>query len=98
MSTLPLQLLILTVAGWISRRQQDVIEYLQEEIRVLREQVGDRRLRFTDTQRRRLASKAKRVSRRTLLGVDPIVTPDTLLRWYPTKAGERSVVQNSREC
>lgn len=79
---LPLQFLILTVAGWISRRQQDVIEVLQEENRVLRQHVGDRRLRFTDAQRRRLASVAKGLSRKTLLGIDPIVTPDTLLRWY----------------
>ena len=82
MDTLPLQFLILTVAGWISRRQQDVIEYLQEENRILREQVGDRRLQFTDAQRRRLATKARKLSRKALAGVDPIVTPDTLLRWY----------------
>ena len=81
MNTLPLQFLILTVAGWISRRQQDVIEYLQEENRILREQVGDRRLRFTDVQRRRLAMKARKLNRRDLLGLDPIVTPDTLIRW-----------------
>jgi len=82
MSTLPLQFLILTIAGWISRKQQDVIDYLQEENRILREQVGDRRLQFTDAQRRRLAWKAKKLSRKTLLGIDPIVTPDTLVRWY----------------
>lgn len=55
MNTLPFQFLLMTLAGWISRQQQHVIEYLQEENRVLREQVGDRRLRFTDVQRRRLA-------------------------------------------
>ncbi len=82
MNTLPLQFLILTVAGWVNRRQQDVIEYLQEENRILREHVGDRRLQFTDTQRRRLAVKARKLGRRTLAGLDPIVTPDTLLRWY----------------
>lgn len=82
MSTLPLQFLILTVAGWVSRRQGDVIEYLQEENRILREQVGERRLRFTDGQRRRLAMKARKLSRKALAGIDPIVTPDTLLRWY----------------
>ena len=39
----------------MNQRQQNVIEYLREENRVLREQLGDRRLRFTDDQRRRLA-------------------------------------------
>jgi putative transposase len=82
MDTVPLQLLILTVAGWINRSQQDVIEYLREENRVLREQVGDRQLRFTDAQRRRLAEKARKLRRKMLMGIDPIVTPDTLLRWY----------------
>jgi putative transposase len=82
MDRLPLQFLILTVAGWMNRRQQDVIEYLLEENRILREHVGDRRLRFTDTQRGRLATKARKLSRKALAGVDPIVTPDTLLRWY----------------
>ena len=47
--------------------------------RVLREQLGTRRRRFTDDQRRRLAAKAKRVGRRLLNGVADIVTPDTLL-------------------
>jgi hypothetical protein len=65
MDTLPLQFLILTVAGWISRRQQDVIEYLLEENRILREHVGDRRLQFTDTQRRSLATMARKLSRKT---------------------------------
>jgi putative transposase len=82
MSTLPLQFLILTVAGWVNRNQQDVIDYLREENRVLREHLGDRRIRFTDTQRQHLALKGKRLSRTTLKGLGPIVTPDTLLRWY----------------
>jgi len=45
--------------GWINREQYAVIAYLQEENRVLREQLGKKRLRFTDDQRRRLAAKAK---------------------------------------
>jgi len=38
----------------MNRHQQVVIEYLQAEIRVLKEQLG-RRPRFNDDQRRRLA-------------------------------------------
>ena len=52
----PLQVLLLTVSGWVNRHQQDVIEYLVEENRVLKEQMKGRRLRLTDEQRRRLAS------------------------------------------
>src|SRR3954452_21511986 len=63
----PLQFLLVAVAGWINQHQREVIEYLQTENRVLREQLGARRLRFTDDQRFRLAAKAKRVGRRVLL-------------------------------
>ena len=70
----------MTFAGWVNRSQQDVIEYLKEENRVLREQLGARRLRFTDDQRRRLAAKA--LCRDNLEEIADLVTPDTLLRWY----------------
>ena len=76
------QFLALTFAGWVNQSQQDVIEYLKEENRVLREQLGARRLRFTDDQRRHLAAKAKAMCRDNLKEIADLVTPDTLLRWY----------------
>ncbi len=82
MNTLQLQFLTLIFAGWVNRSQQDVIEYVQEENRVLREQLAGKRLRFTDGQRRRLAAKAKAIGRRGLFEIGTLVTPDTLLRWY----------------
>ena len=42
----PLYLLLMTFAGWVNRHQLDVIEYLQEENRVLKERLGGRRIRF----------------------------------------------------
>jgi hypothetical protein len=78
----PLQFLLMLFAGWVNRHQQDVIEYLQAENRALREQLGGKRLRFTDQQRRRLAVKAKAVGRKRLFELDTLVTPDTLLRWH----------------
>jgi hypothetical protein len=77
-----LQFLLMTIAGWLNRKQQDEIEYLKEENRVLREQLGGRRLRFSNDQRRRLAAKAKALGREGLKEVAGLVTPDTLLRWY----------------
>jgi len=79
---LPLQMLLLTFAGWVNRHQLDVIEYLQEENRVLKERMGGRRLRFTDAERRRLARKAQALGRKVLNELETLVTPDTLLRWY----------------
>jgi len=80
--TYPLQVLLLAVSGWVNRHQQEVIEYLVEENRVLKEQMKGRKLRLNDDQRRRLAAKAKRLGRRALNQVATIVTPDTLMRWY----------------
>jgi putative transposase len=74
--------IVALVAGWLGREQEAVIEYLKEENRVLREQIGDKRLRFTDPQRRRLARRGKLVGRRGLCDIGCIVTPDTILRWY----------------
>ena len=79
---LPLKFLLLMWAGWVNRAQQDAIDYLKEENRVLREQVGNKRLRLTNTQRRRLAQKAKVVGRAALRELACIVTPDTLLHWH----------------
>ena len=66
----------------MNRTQQDVIDYLQEENRALRDQLGGKRLRFTDVQRMRLAERAKKLSRQKLIEVGTVVTPDTLLRWH----------------
>ena len=82
MNTVQLQFLMLLFAGWVNRSQQDVIEYLQEENRVLREQLAGKRWRFTDRQRRRLAAKANKMGRKGLFEISTLVTPDTLLRWY----------------
>jgi hypothetical protein len=46
----PFTFLIISIAGWMNQRQQQVIEYLVEENRVLREQIGNRRMRLTDNQ------------------------------------------------
>ena len=78
----PVSFLIVSIAGWMNQHQQSVIEYLMEENRVLREQIGRRRMRFNDDQRRRLAAKAKRLGRKLLTEVATIVTPETLLAWH----------------
>jgi hypothetical protein len=72
-----LQVLIAMVAGWLQRHQQQVITYLLEENRVLKAQLGDRRLRLTDTERRRLATLAHPLGRQRLKAVASLATPDT---------------------
>jgi transposase InsO family protein len=77
-----LHMLIAMVAGGVQRHQQQVITYLQEENRILKAQLGGRRLRLTDTERRRLATLAHPLGRQRLKELAAIATPDTLLRWY----------------
>jgi putative transposase len=77
-----LQVLIALVAGWIQRHQQQVITYLIEENCVLKTQLGGRRLRLTDIDRRRLGACAHPLGRKRLNEVATIATPYTLLRWY----------------
>src|SRR5207237_7945652 len=78
----PVSFLVVSLAGWMNQHQQHVIHYLIEENRVLREQIGDRRMRFTDDQRRRLAARARKIGRKLLNDVATIVTPETLLAWH----------------
>src|SRR3989442_11801808 len=85
----PLSFLVVSIGGWMNQHQQHVIEYLIEENRVLREQNGNRRMRFTDDQRRRLAAKAKKLGRRLLARVATIVTPETLLAWHRKLIAEK---------
>jgi len=59
-----------------------MLAYLIEKNRMLRRQLGGRRPRWTDDDRRKLAARAYRLGRRALREVATIVTPDTLLRWH----------------
>ena len=78
----PWQLLLLILAGWIHHREQEVIEYLRAENRVLREKLGKKRILLTDDQRRLLPVKGKILGRKMLEQMATIMTPDTILRWH----------------
>src|SRR5579863_2678710 len=78
----PFRFVLIAVAGWMNQRHLQIIDYLREENRVLREQLGGRRVRLNDDQRRRLAAKAKGLGRKLLAEVATIVTPETLLAWH----------------
>lgn len=76
------QFLLLMVVGWLARREREALAYLIAENRVLRQQLGGRRLRLTDDDRWYLAVRAYRLGRGGLREVASIVTPDTLVRWH----------------
>src|SRR5499427_6999834 len=77
-----LHVLLAILAGWLQRHQQHVITYLIEENHVLKAHLSGRRLRLTDTERRRLAALTHPLGRQRLKELATLVTPDTLLRWY----------------
>ena len=55
MRTRPWTMLLMMLAGWLNRHHQDVIEYLKEENKILREKIGTKRIILNDNQRMRLA-------------------------------------------
>ena len=65
----------------MNRHQQDVIEYLQVEVRVLKKLLGIQP-RFNDHQCRRLAVKGKPLGRKTQDCFATLVPPGTLLAWH----------------
>ncbi len=61
----PQLFLVSLLAGWLNQEQQKILEFLQEENRVLKEQHGAR-LHFSDDPRRRLAARGKELGRKLL--------------------------------
>src|SRR5713101_5582956 len=94
--TIRLRIFLVALAGWVNRHQLEVIEYLREENRVLKEHLGGRRLRLTDAQRRRLAANGHRLGRRVLREVATLVTPDTILRWHRQLIARKWTAQRRR--
>ncbi len=77
----PWQFLLLILAGGVNRRQQDAVEYLITENRILRYKLG-KNLILLDDDQWRLAVKGKILGRKVLQLLATIVTPDTILRWH----------------
>jgi hypothetical protein len=61
-----LQMVLCVLTGWLDRRERETVAYLIEENRLLRRQLGPRRLHLSDADRRRLALRAHRVGRAAL--------------------------------
>jgi len=92
----PWQLLLLILAGWVNREQQEIIEYLRTENQILRESHGKKRIRLNDNQRRRLAIKGKVLGRKILGEIASIVAPDTILRWHRQLVAQKWDYSNRR--
>ena len=62
-----LHMVLAVLTGWLDRQERQAIGYLMEENRVLRRQLGQQRIQFTDADRRRLAVRGYRLGRQVLL-------------------------------
>ena len=64
------QFIVFALAGWMNRQQQEAINYLMEENKILKYELlkstGKKRIILNDKQRRRLLILAKRVGRKML--------------------------------
>ncbi len=78
----PYTMLLVMMAGWLNRHQQDVIEYLKEENKILREKLGNKRILLNDSQKMHLSRLGKRLGRKVLEDACCIFSPDTVLRWH----------------
>ena len=85
----PFRFVLIARSGWMNQQQLELINYLREENRVLREQLGGKRLQFNDDQRRRLAARAQGVGRKLLREVATLVTPATLLAWHRGRIAQK---------
>jgi transposase InsO family protein len=75
-------LIVVALAAWVHREQKQQIEFLLATIEILKERQGKKRILLSDDQRRRLAVKAKVLSRKLLAEVSTLFSPDTILRWH----------------
>ena len=76
--------LVTCLAYCIDEELYKAIDYLREQVRVLLEhqEKEDRRILLSNSQRMRVAAKAKRLSRKMLEQCTELFTPDTVMRWY----------------
>jgi hypothetical protein len=82
MLPLPLQFLAAWLAVWFARALQRQVDYLMAENKILKEELGDRRLQLTNADRRRLAILGKELGLKVLAKTATIAAAETILRWY----------------
>src|SRR5262245_57991540 len=86
MLPLTVQFLIAMLARALNERMVRRVEYLQEEVRVLKEALasaaGRSRIAFSPEQRRRLAIKGKALTPAERRACCQVVRPETILMWF----------------
>ncbi len=92
MLPMTLQFLVVMIAAAINDRLQRKLDYTQEEVSVLREQLTaltvGKRLFFTADQRRRLATAGRLLTPDERRKCCQIVNPATILAWFRHLGGQ----------
>jgi hypothetical protein len=83
MTCTPWHFLVVAVSGWMNRQQQQVIEYLREENRIVRGKLGRKRIILNESQKLRLATAAMKLGE------------DLLQQWARCSAPPRSCAGNA---
>ena len=93
MLPMTLQFIIVMIASAINDRLQRKLDYVEEERRVLKEQLdaatGGKKLSFTADQRRRLATAGKLLTPDERRKCCDLVKPDTILAWFRQLAARK---------
>ena len=93
----PLAFLLSVLAGWLNDRQSRILEFLPEASRNFRRQLGKKRLRLTDRERRRLAAKGVHLGRKLLAEFDSTMTPDRILLWHSERIAKKWTYKRKRQ-
>src|SRR5210317_334868 len=83
--------MITCIAYCVDKELYKAIDYLREQVRVLIEhqEKQNKRIILTNSQRMRIAAKAKRLSRKMLEQCTELFTADTVIRWYNKLIAEK---------
>jgi len=83
--------LLTYLAYCVDKELYKAIDYLKEQVRVLLEQQErqNKRILLSNSQRMRVAAKAKKLSRKMLEQCTVLFTPDTVLGWFRNLIAEK---------
>jgi hypothetical protein len=82
MTIKPWTFFLVTLAGWMNRQQQQVIDYLRTENQILREKLGTKRVLLNESQKCRLVTAAMKLGKDLLRRWGTHFSPETILRWH----------------
>ena len=82
-------LLIFALAGAMNKQYLDGINFLNQEIKVLKEVYKKHRIPLNNDQRRLLAAKFKELDKTIASQMELLVTPETMMLWYESLIAQK---------